>query len=167
MLPEMEAASNSVSLSGDLSDANIATKLNDRLQIESQSVDFTYRGISAGGPDLPAVWAAHVNEYLNPWKKVEPSDIQFSASATAMHDILAWALADPGDVFLVSRPVYGRFEFDFATRSQVGTHYVDTDAETCFLESVVEKFEEALANLKERNVKAKAIVIVNPHNPLG
>jgi 1-aminocyclopropane-1-carboxylate synthase len=136
-------------------------------QVTSKSVDFTYRGITAGGPDLPAVWAAHVNEYLKPSKQIETSDILFSAAATAMHDILAWALADPGDVFLTSRPVYGRFEFDFATRPQVGMHYVDTDTESCFQKGVVKEFEKAIADLKARGINAKGVVIVNPHNPLG
>lgn len=84
-----------------------------------------------------------------------------------MHDILAWALADPGDAILLSRPVYGQFESDFRTRSEVETYYADTDAETCFAESVVDKFEEVVANLQRDKAKAKALFIVNPHNPLG
>lgn len=46
-------------------------------------------------------------------------------------------------------------------------HYADTDAETCFDESVVDKFEAALRELTGRGATPKAVLIVNPHNPLG
>ena len=110
---------------------------------------------------------AHLNEYLNPHEPVQVHDIKISNSASAMHDALAWALADKGDAFLTSRPVYGRFELDFFNKSGVRVEYAKTTAEDCFNESVVEKFAEALESCKTRGVKVKAIFIVNPNNPLG
>lgn len=84
-----------------------------------------------------------------------------------MHDTLAWAVANPGDKFVTSRPVYGRFELDFFNKSGVKVEYVDSQAENCFDVSVVERFEGALESAKSRKANVKAIFIVNPHNPLG
>lgn len=109
----------------------------------------------------------HINEYFQPHQDVTDSDILLSSAGTAMHDILAWALANPGDGILTSRPVYGRFELDFGNKSQVKVVYADSHAENCFDEDVVEKFEKALARSEAAGTKIKALLIVNPHNPLG
>lgn len=84
-----------------------------------------------------------------------------------MHDAIAWALANRGDKFLTSRPVYGRFELDFFNKSGVKVEYADSNAEDCFDANMVDKFEKALESAKSRRVNVKAIFIVNPHNPLG
>lgn len=93
--------------------------------------------------------------------------IKVTGSATPMHEILAWGLADPGDGIMTSRPVYGRFELDFGNRADVSVVYADTDAENCFDEDVVDKFEAALVKSEAAGVKIRAVLIVNPHNPLG
>lgn len=111
--------------------------------------------------------AEHLNDVLKPHAPITEDQIRISASATAMHDTLAWALANPGEVFLTSRPVYGRFELDFFNKAGIKVEYADTDAEDCFNETVVEKLEEALQSCKSRGVNVKALFIVNPHNPLG
>lgn len=84
-----------------------------------------------------------------------------------MHDVLAWALADSQNAFLVSRPAYGRLELDFFNRAGVRVEYADTSAENCFDEDVVDKFEAAIKESASRGVKVKALFIINPHNPLG
>lgn len=72
-----------------------------------------------------------------------------------------------GDGILTSRPVYGRLELDFGNEGQVKMVYADTQAENCFDENVVDKFEETLQTSNRDGVKIKALMIVNPHNPLG
>lgn len=68
---------------------------------------------------------------------------------------------------MTSRPVYGRFELDFGNRADVSVVYADTDAENVFDEDVVDKFEDALVKSEAAGVKIRAVLIVNPHNPLG
>ncbi|EQK99772.1 Pyridoxal phosphate-dependent transferase, major region, subdomain 1 [Ophiocordyceps sinensis CO18] len=135
--------------------------------VKFESHQFSYGFSSAGGRRFPAALAVHLNEYLQPCEPITADDIKVTGAATPMHEILAWGLADPGDGILTSRPVYGRFELDFGNRAQVDVVYADTDAENCFDEDVVEKFEEALVRSEAQGVKIKAILIVNPHNPLG
>ncbi|KAF5669022.1 1-aminocyclopropane-1-carboxylate synthase [Fusarium heterosporum] len=93
--------------------------------------------------------------------------IQVVGAATAMHDILAWSVADPKDGILTSRPVYGRFELDFGNKSQVRVVYCNNKTEEAFQDNIVENFEEALVRSRKTGVHIKMVLIVNPHNPLG
>lgn len=68
---------------------------------------------------------------------------------------------------MLSRPIYGRFELDFPNRSKVKVVYADTDANNGFNEDVVDKYEKALIQSNAAGTKIKAILIVNPNNPLG
>ena len=129
--------------------------------------DFLYRGSHAGGSRFPKALAAHLNEYLQPYSPVTPDMIRCVGAATAMHDILAWGVADPGDGVLTSRPVYGRFELDFGNMSQVRVVYSNNEIEEAFQDDIVEKFEEALLRSRKAGVNVKMVLIVNPHNPLG
>lgn len=89
------------------------------------------------------------------------------ASATAIHDTLAWAMADPGEVFLATRPLYGRFEIDFFNKSSVGIRYADSTVDGTFDKDVVHSLQQALQDCHSNGIKARALIIVNPHNPLG
>lgn len=108
-----------------------------------------------------------MTEYLKPHLPIEPEQVRSTSSCTALHDMLSWAIADPGEAILLNRPVYGRFELDFTNRSQVKILYADTDAETCLQESAVQKYEEAITNAAAAGIAVRAILIVNPNNPLG
>lgn len=135
------------------------------MKFESQQ--FTYGFSLAGGARFPTALAVHLNEYLRPYTPITADHIKVTGSATPMHEILAWGLADPGDGIMTSRPVYGRFELDFGNRADVSVVYADTDAENVFDEDVVDKFEDALVKSEAAGVKIRAVLIVNPHNPLG
>lgn len=93
--------------------------------------------------------------------------IRCVGAATAMHDILAWGVADPGDGVLTSRPVYGRFELDFGNKSQAKVVYSDNKTEEAFQDGIIDHFEEALLRSSEAGIHVKMVLIVNPHNPLG
>ena len=116
---------------------------------------------------LPNALTTHLNEYMNPHQSIRTEDIRIASGATTLHDILAWVLADGGDAILSSRPVYGRFDIDFGNKSEVKLVYADTTASNCFDEDVVDSFEAALEKSRADGIKVKALVIVNPHNPLG
>ena len=90
-----------------------------------------------------------------------------ASSPTALGNMLGFALAEPGDGILVSRPVYGRFELDYGVEAGVEMVYANSDAEECFSPVVVERYEAALKEAEERGVRIRALLLVNPHNPVG
>lgn len=136
-------------------------------QAQLESRHLRYATLDVDVARFSRALANHLNEYMRPYESITADSIRVTSAATAMHDILAWGLADPGDAFLVSRPIYGRFEIDFGNKSQVKLVYADTNAETCFNVDVVEQFEKALVRSDYAAVKIRALLIVNPHNPLG
>ncbi|KAH8668544.1 pyridoxal phosphate-dependent transferase [Xylariales sp. PMI_506] len=128
---------------------------------------FGYRFSMAGGPHFPKVLAVHLNEYFKPYAPLTGDEILVADTATALNEMLGFALAEPGDAILVSRPMYGRFELDFGMKAGVEILYADTHARTCFEPSVVQHYEAAVARTAERGTRIRAVLIVNPHNPLG
>ncbi|EJP66345.1 1-aminocyclopropane-1-carboxylate synthase [Beauveria bassiana ARSEF 2860] len=132
-------------------------------QVTFEVDDFNY----GNSERFPKALAVHLTEYLQPCLPIEPAHVRATSSCSALHDMLAWAVADPGDAILLNRPIYGRFELDFGNREQIRVLYADTDAETCLQVSAIEKYEEALADAAASGIKVRAILIVNPNNPLG
>lgn len=137
------------------------------IQVIISNEDFLYRGSHAGGSRFPKALAAHLNEYLTPSTPITPDMIRCVGAATAMHDILAWGVADPGDGVLTSRPVYGRFELDFGNKSQARVVYSNNKTKEAFQDDIVDHFEEALVRSRKAGIHVKMVLIVNPHNPLG
>ncbi|GJC93005.1 1-aminocyclopropane-1-carboxylate synthase [Colletotrichum higginsianum] len=128
---------------------------------------FTYGYSTAGGARLRAAVASHLNRTFGPHTPLAPDDVQLASGATAVQCVLAFALASAGEGVLTSRPVYGRFELDFGNEMGVEVVYADTTPDTCLEPGVVEAFEAALRRSHARGVRIRAVMIVNPNNPLG
>ncbi|KAL1989922.1 hypothetical protein VTN49DRAFT_7119 [Thermomyces lanuginosus] len=111
--------------------------------------------------------ANHFARYFHPREPVNPDHIVIATNATALGNILAHSLADPGDAILVSRPMYGRFEIDFGIQAGVSIVYADTEPEEAFSPEVVQKFEDALVKSETEGRRIRAVLIVNPNNPVG
>ncbi|KAH8725434.1 putative aspartate aminotransferase [Phaeosphaeriaceae sp. PMI808] len=128
---------------------------------------FRYAYTTAGGAHLPLAFACHINDLFNPYIPVTNIDVKVSAAATALHDILAYSLCEPGEGILTTKPYYGRFELDFGNKANVQVIAADTDHEKCFETGVVNALEKGLRDSEMSNVRIRAVLIVNPHNPLG
>lgn len=126
-----------------------------------------YAFSTGGGPRLPLAFATHINEYFAPHEPVRAEDVKITAAATALHDVLAYSLCAEGEGVLTSIPYYGRFEIDFGNKAGVKLVRVATDHESCFESSVVAAFEEQLCDSAKEGVRIKAVLVINPHNPLG
>ncbi|KAJ4347280.1 uncharacterized protein N0V89_011220 [Didymosphaeria variabile] len=136
-----------------------------KVEIPEQALGYSYS--TAGGQRLPAALAAHLNEYWKPWKPLSGDDIRITGAATALHEILGFSVADPGQGIMTSRPYYGRFELDFGLKVGLRIVAADTPLETCLQPDVVDVFEETLQRAKAGGIEVRALLIVNPHNPLG
>ncbi|KAJ0166684.1 1-aminocyclopropane-1-carboxylate synthase-like protein 1 [Colletotrichum tanaceti] len=129
---------------------------------------FTYAYSTAGGARLRAAVASHLNLTFGPHAPLAPGDVQVASGATAVQSVLAFALASAGEGVLASRPVYGRFELDFGNEMGVEVVYADNATpEACLEPGVVGAFEAALRRSRARGVPVRAVIIVNPNNPLG
>lgn len=86
---------------------------------------------------------------------------------TALGEMLAFALANPGDGILMNRPIYGRFKVDFSVKAGVKAIYTDMKGADPLGVDAVPMYERAVEEAKKDGVEVKAVLISNPHNPLG
>jgi histidinol-phosphate/aromatic aminotransferase/cobyric acid decarboxylase-like protein len=111
--------------------------------------------------------ASHLNNILKPLSPIDPETIITTSGITGIGSMLGFTLAEPSDGILVSRPVYGRFELDYGVEADVQIVYADTDPEEAFTIAAIDKYEAALKRAEECGTKIRAVLIVNPHNPVG
>lgn len=104
---------------------------------------------------------------MKPNRPIEPDHIIVADSPTSLGSMLGYSLAERGDGILVNRPVYGRFELDYGVEAGVEIVYTSTTTEEAFTPAAVKKYEEALQAAEARGVKIRAVLLVNPHNPVG
>lgn len=136
-------------------------------QVKFEEEAFNYRYSTMGGTRFHIAMASHINEYFNPQTPVKTKEILTASGLTSIHEMVGWSLADPGDGILVSRPVYGRFELDFGNTDGLNMVYADMKGVDPFAKDVVERYQVAFEESTSKGIKVKAVLIVNPHNPLG
>ncbi|KAJ5779703.1 hypothetical protein N7457_007423 [Penicillium paradoxum] len=145
--------------------AEMAKYINEKIVFTQDSV--SYRSSAPTAARLPAAVAAHLNNILSPYVPIDPEQIFVADSPTSLGSMLGYSLAERGDGILVNRPVYGRFELDYGVEAGVEMVYADTATEEAFSPASVEKYELALERAKQRGMKIRAVLLVNPHNPVG
>lgn len=129
----------------------------------------TYGDGFTGSVPLRGALAEHLNETLKPIDelKIKPDEVVVAAGVTALLDLVAWGLTDEGDGILLARPAYSGFEPDLWTRSGTKSVFVDLEGEDFFGKAAVGKHQEALDRAEKEGIKVKALILCNPHNPLG
>ncbi|XP_068117332.1 1-aminocyclopropane-1-carboxylate synthase-like protein 1 isoform X2 [Hyperolius riggenbachi] len=85
---------------------------------------------------------------------------------------LAAVLCDPGDSILIATPFYGGITQSIFLYSGIKLVYVHLDSKitppaTRPFQLTVQKLEATLQNAKEEGTSVKALILINPHNPLG
>ncbi|KAJ5225747.1 hypothetical protein N7468_006972 [Penicillium chermesinum] len=127
----------------------------------------SYRSSATTNTRLPQLVARHLDWILRPREPIDPEHIVVADSPTSLGNILGYNLAEPGEAILVSRPIYGRFELDYGVEAGLQIFYADTSMDEAFSPDVVGKYEEALVAASSKGVTIRAVLIVNPHNPVG
>lgn len=108
-----------------------------------------------------------MNEHFSPIIPVEPGHVITGAALTSIHSLVGQSLGDAGDGILISRPVYGRFELDFGNIAGLKIVYADPGSIDVFCDDNVDGYQAAFDAAAAKGVKVMALLIVNPHNPLG
>ncbi|KAI4876670.1 hypothetical protein NFI96_027136 [Prochilodus magdalenae] len=85
---------------------------------------------------------------------------------------IAAVLCDPDDAILIPSPFYGAITEDLQLYSGVKLYCVSLDSEIGENDDrpfhlTAEKLEHSLERAKKEGVNVRAVILVNPHNPLG
>ncbi|KTF97285.1 hypothetical protein cypCar_00005755 [Cyprinus carpio] len=90
----------------------------------------------------------------------------------SLFSALAATLCDPEDAILIPSPFYGVITEDVSLYSSVKLYHVPlysqpTGSDVRPFQLTVEKLENSLKEAKKEGLNIKALILLNPHNPLG
>ncbi|MFW6347638.1 MAG: aminotransferase class I/II-fold pyridoxal phosphate-dependent enzyme [Cyclonatronaceae bacterium] len=94
------------------------------------------------------------------------SEIAAGSGASAMLDMMMYAMCEPGDGVLIPAPYYAGFDHDLKTRVQVEPIPAMTKPQEGF-KLTRKVLQEALLMAGRRQIKVRALLLANPNNPLG
>jgi 1-aminocyclopropane-1-carboxylate synthase len=94
-------------------------------------------------------------------------ELRFTSFPGTRRSTYSASLPDEGDGILVGKPYYNGFAASFECRSGVVPVGVTLPTGLEAEESCIEYFEEALKESELKGIKIRAVMLCNPHNPLG
>lgn len=108
-----------------------------------------------------------ITTYFHPAVSITADHILFTSGVTSLNAMYAMCLTDPGDGILLGQPIYGSFNGDLQVPSGCQLIYTPFHGDDSFSVQAVERYEKTFLQARERGVSIKALLICNPHNPLG
>ncbi|KAL1652106.1 hypothetical protein SLS58_000231 [Diplodia intermedia] len=111
--------------------------------------------------------AQYMNRYFKPHKPVDPDDLYFANGCGSVCEALGYTIFDEHDAMLIPQPSYVGFPHDFGAKSKVDLCHIPFHGTDQFLPSCIDNYEAALASATASGIKIRAVMLCNPHNPLG
>ncbi|KAL2164912.1 hypothetical protein VTH06DRAFT_208 [Thermothelomyces fergusii] len=135
----------------------------------------TYGSGPKGSLRLRQALASYLNFNFQPRRAVRHEDILVLSGATPVIDGLAWSICNEGEGIMIPQPFYTSFVVDLQTRARavlVPVPFQSLEGYTGFDDVFDPKlnreaFEKALRGAEEQGIKVRAVILTNPHNPLG
>ncbi|KAL8673111.1 MAG: hypothetical protein Q9168_002466 [Polycauliona sp. 1 TL-2023] len=118
---------------------------------------------------LRTAMANHLNAFFHPVQPIHPEDMTFAAGVTDLKEVCALTTCNPNqqDSIMLGSPIYGPFSKDLVMRTGVQLDYVSVGDTEQFSPACAEAYERGFEAAKASGRDIKALVICNPHNPLG
>ncbi|KAI3318157.1 PLP-dependent transferase [Xylariaceae sp. AK1471] len=118
---------------------------------------------------LREAMASHLNKHFSPAHAIDAEEITFAAGVTDLNEVCALITCNPDtdDSIILGRPVYGAFSRDLCMRTGVDLEYVSVGDTDQFTPACAAAFEAGYDAAKARGRNIRALMICNPHNPLG
>lgn len=126
-----------------------------------------YNDAILGTRHLYNALADFFNTHFKPHKTVTDQHILTGNGASPVLNAFFRCVADKGDGVLIAAPYYVGFDLDLTLNSGVLPIAVPVSQEQIFTMKEVECLERHLEQMKQSGVKIKAVILCNPHNPVG
>ncbi|KAH6695530.1 putative 1-aminocyclopropane-1-carboxylate synthase [Plectosphaerella plurivora] len=133
--------------------------------IDSRSL--TYGDGFSGSHRLRKTIARFINARFFPVTPVAKSHVLVTSGLGPAIELCGFSLCDKGDGVLLARPYYGSFPVDMGYRAEaqiIGVSFGTSDP--MGLETV-QAYEAALEEARCKGIRVRALLLCNPHNPLG
>lgn len=132
-----------------------------------QYQDFTYGDGVTGTTRLGKALSRFLNAHFKPHLPVLIDHLIMGGGLSPIISQLSRVLADPGDGILLAAPYYPGFDIDLLVSNNihpVGVPIAEPDL--CTL-AELDHMERGLAESNANGTVVKAVILCNPHNPLG
>ncbi|KAJ5592291.1 Pyridoxal phosphate-dependent transferase major region subdomain 2 [Penicillium hordei] len=126
----------------------------------------TYGDGFSGSHKLKQMLCHFMNSQFSPHSALCSSHLVVTSGVSNALECCAWALADPGDFFMVGRPYFNAFRTTFGSRPGVQLLEVEFGEIDPFSMAAIQQYERAFTEVKNRGLRIKALVLCSPHNPL-
>ncbi|KAL2803026.1 pyridoxal phosphate-dependent transferase [Aspergillus granulosus] len=128
----------------------------------------TYNNGSMGSNALRKAVSHFLNRHFNPFRPVEPAHVLMTNGCSSAIEHLSWTFVNPGEAVLLSRPYYSTFIADICLRPEAVVIPVEMGGVDPLCPEAVDLYEKAASDFEERTRKrVRAVILCNPHNPLG
>ncbi|NXC50915.1 1A1L1 protein, partial [Penelope pileata] len=116
--------------------------------------------------------AKFLTDYARAAKELNPEHITVMNGCCAVFATLSTVLCDPGDGYLIPAPHYGGINSKMWLYGGLQPVHVPlcsemSDEESHPFQLTVEKLEAALQRAKNEGIRVRALILINPNNPLG
>lgn len=129
----------------------------------------TYNNGSMGSHALRKAVSHFLNRQFKPFRPIEPSHVLVTNGCSSAIEHLSWTFLNPGDAVLLAMPYYSTFIADLSLRPEAVVVPVHLAGFQDPLDpKTIDKYEEAAVEFEAcTGKKVRAVMLCNPHNPLG
>jgi aspartate/methionine/tyrosine aminotransferase len=135
----------------------------------------TYGQGPRGSTRLRRAVASFFNNEFGARQPVNYEEILVMSGATSIIDALAWSICNEGDGILIPQPFYTGYQIDISQRARgeiipVPFHGIEgySSLDDVFTPDVLQRaLARQLESAKEKGIRVAALLLTNPHNPLG
>lgn len=106
------------------------------------------------------------SSYFHPAEPLTPDSLITGVGCSAVLDQLFYMLMDEDDAVLLIGPYYTGFDRDLIGRARVNLVPVTPPCEG-FTPASLKFFEEKMDELAAKGQRVRAVIVCNPHNPIG
>ena len=136
-------------------------------RLTKYSQEMQYNDAILGTRSLYKALAAFFNDYFHPVQSVTDKHILTGGGASVVVNNFARAIADKGEGVLIAAPYYVGFDLDLNAINGVLPIAVPVPLDKLFTLDEVTYLERHLEQVKQAGIKIKAVILCNPHNPVG
>lgn len=135
-------------------------QLGKNFNLEARHLNYQPPG---GSNSLKEAICITLNQYFNPAIPVRPEDLICGAGVVAILAQLIYAICDEDDGVLISKPYYSGYDHVI----KQGVHLIDFEIQNPLNPRSVSDALEKAYQLGKHSHVIKAVLLCNPHNPLG
>ncbi|KAH8757222.1 putative 1-aminocyclopropane-1-carboxylate synthase [Diaporthe sp. PMI_573] len=120
-----------------------------------------------GSHRLRQILSDFLTSWFKPSRPVLPQEVVVTSGVSAAIEACAFSLCDPGDGVLLARPFYRAFLYNLRNRAGLRPVLVSFNGTDPMAAESIKAYERALLEAKQEGITIKALMLCNPHNPLG